>query len=760
MAETINHARRRFIVASAAVGGGLALGFGLADPALAAATASEISPWLVIGTDGSVTVRVTMPECGNGVLTQMAMTVAEELHCDWSKICTESASTHRDMFEGRPFTGAFTAPDAMPYFSGRSTTDAWLGLMLQVGASARERLKQAAAEVWQVPATDIEARDGNLLHAASGRRLGFGEVAARAAAVKLATEPRPKPQSEWALLGKKSPRKLHLPMIVTGSAEYGIDVRLPGMVYAALMQSPVTGGRLKRYDPAKVLAMPGVRAVVTVDPDEARPLKLPKPYTDGFDDAQAGIAVIADHYWQAKKALAALEVEWDDGPGAQWKTTQQIVDAAIDLLESPGNTLVQIGQPDEVLAGSAKRIEATYVTPYCEHAAMEPLNGTALVTAERVDVWHPSQFSSMAHIVAAEETSMPPEKVFFHQTLIGGAFGRRVFGNDVRMVVAVARKVPGTPVHVIWSREETTRQGRYRALNVARLTAGLDKDGLIQALVGRTAGRGLQPRSVPAEYLGGYTTAFGLFASTYTSGLIPHSRVENRDLPVHLIAGPYRGPGYNSNAFMLESFVDECAHAARIDPLEYRLKLYAKWPDPGATLCLKEAAAKAGWGKKLKPGMGQGMAIGNWGGYGRPQAGTTVCAVATVEVSRTGQLTVHAIDLAFDCGRMLNRDAVLTELQGGVIFGLNMAMNEELNIQDGRIVEGNFDQYPMLRMGDMPQINIHFGGLSGHERFAEIGEPAVGVIGPAIANAIFRITGKRIRSTPFRKHDLGKPASA
>ena len=754
--EQIDLGRRRFIVASVAAGGGLALGFGgfaeAANFREPRAVGSELSPWLVIGNDGTVTVRVALPESGNGVITQMAMFVAEELPCDWTTIRTEYASTHRDVVEDFVYSKPFST---LRFFAGRSTVPERMQLMLQVGASARERLKLAAAQQWRVSVADVEAQPGELVHRPTGRTLSYGAVAERAAKVKLNKEPAPKPESDWTLLGKKSPAKLHLPAVVIGRAQYGIDVQLPDMLYAALMQSPVMGGRLKHFNADQARAMPGVRDVVVIDPDEPRPAqKLRNPDLDWDTTVHAGIAVIADHYWQAKKALESIECEWDDRAGAQWKSDGQIAQSAAALVEQPGLPVTQFGSPDQAMAAQTKFVEATYMTPYCDHATMEPLNGTAMVTPERVDLWHPASMTDVAHYVAAMEAGVPLEKVYVHQTLIGGQFGRRNFADDARMVVAVARKHPGRPIHVIWSREESMRQGRYRAFNTVKLKAGLDKDGMPQALIARTAGRNFRPRNTPEEQIGMFSTGFGLFFSAYAGGAIPNSRVEYHDMPLHIMSGPYRGPGYNSNAFILESFVDECAHVAGIDPLEYRLKIYANWPDPGPTLCLKEVASQAGWGKQLKPGMAQGIAVGNWGSFGRPKAGTTVSAVATVEVSKQGELKVHTIDLAFDCGRILNRDAVLNELQGGVVFGLNMSLNEGLSVKDGRIVEGNFDTYPMLRMADIPQINIHFGGLSGHERFAEIGEPPIGVVGPAIGNAIFRATGKRIRSTPFRKHDL------
>ena len=369
------------------------------------------------------------------------------------------------------------------------------------------------------------------------------------------------------------------------------------------------------------------------------------------------------------------------------------------------------------------------------------LTRTALVTADGVEVWHPSQHSENGLWVAAHEAGVAPEKVKFNQTYVGGAFGRRVFGNDLRMVVAVAKKVPGRPVHVIWSREETTRQGRYRHMIAARFKAGLDADGKPQAFLARSA-------STPG------LSGAGLLNTPFAGGQIKNVRYESEMLPLHIMTGPYRGPSYNSYAFMMETFIDECAHACGADPLAYRLKLLEGWDDEGWAKTLKEVAAKAEWGKKLPKGMGQGIAIANWGGNGKPKTGTTVAIVALAEVTTQGALKVHQIDVAFDTGRIVNQDAVHTELVGGTIFGLNMALNEELTIKDGRIVEGNYDTYPTLKIGDIPKINIHFGALTGHDRFAEVGEPPVGPVGPAIGNAIFKATGQRIRQMPFRKLDL------
>lgn len=747
--------RRRFLITASAVGGGLAIGFSSApgEAVTGAAplagpwgggplTGAEFTPWLMIAPDNTVTVRVASPETGNGVMTQAAMTIAEELACDWSKVQVEYAPPARNYKEG----GIYSKPvGPLAYFSGRSTSDERIKLGLQVGASARVRLQTAAASRWKVPVADVEAANGVLTHKATGRSLTFGDVAAEAAKVKLAAEPALKPQSAWTLLGKTSPGKLNNPAIVDGSAVYGMDVRLPNMLYAALKQSPVQGGKLKSYDAEAIKNMPGVVAVVVVDPSEARGSlgnKLPfGAVSAAASAAQSAVAVVAEHYWQARRALDALPVTWDDGAGGQWKTTAQVYDAALKALDrSDGKVVKSIGDA-AVLDRQPTVVEGTYRTPYSEHACMEPLNGTALVTADSVEVWHPTQHPEQAFWIAADEAGVAPEQVVMHATYVGGAFGRRIYGNDLRMVVAVAKKVPGRPVHVIWSREETTRQGRYRHMVAAKLRAGLDQTGKLQAL---------SSRLVSTEGL----SLTGHADTAYANSQIPNVRIEQQNLPLHLMTGPYRGPGYNALAFVTETFIDECAVAAGADPLEYRLKLLAGYVDPGWALCLKEAASKAGWGKSLPKGVGQGIAVSNWGSGGKPQAGTTVCTVATVEVTKAGALRVLELDIAFDTGRILNRDAVHTEIEGGAVFGLNMSLHEEINIANGRVVEDNYDQYLMLRGGDMPKINVHFGALSGHERFGEVGEPPVGTVGPAIGNAIYRATGKRIRTMPFSKLDL------
>jgi len=739
--------RRSFIVSTAVVGGGMAIGFNLSssraavgvsgnDESWVDAPATEVTPWISITPDNVVIVRSPKPEIGNGVFTQAAMTVAEELNLDWSKVKVEYAAPLRNYLENN----VYAAPaDFIAYFGGRSTHEDRLFATLQIGASARERLKAAAAAQWKVPVAEIDAANSILTHTPTGRTMKYGDVAAKAAKIKLATEPKPKPRSEWRLLGKASPGKLGNKAIVHGTAVYGMDVRVPGMVYAALRQSPTHGGRLKSVDDSVAKKMPGVLAVVTVDPKNTAGSAEGMKKLMGSEPPQHAVAVIAEHYWQARKALDALRIEWDEGDGGKWKTNEMVNAKAFAMLDGKDMKVAKSVGDVAPIDHQEKIVEASYFTPYCDQVTMEPLNGTACYTPDRLEVWHPSQHPHTAFMTAAHESGVPPEKVVYNQTYVGGGFGRRIFGNDVRMVVAVAKQFPGKPVHVIWSREESIRQGRYRAIATGKFRTGLDKQtGLPVALHARCVAA--TTGSVP-----------GLSEIPYS--FTKNFKIEAAAPPFNLLTGPYRGPTYNSLAFMVETFVDECAHAAGIDPVEYRLKLLEGAVDPGWALSLKEAASKAGWGKSLPRGMGMGVAIANWGAKG-PVSGTTVCTVATVEVSKAGKLKVHQLDVGFDTGGIINRDAVTTQMVGGVVFGLNMSLNENLTIRNGAVVEGNYDDYPMLRMADMPKINIHFGGLSGHERFAEVGEPPVGPVGPAVGNAIFAATGKRLRAMPFRLQDM------
>ena len=740
MTSALPLTRREFLVATSVISGGMALAIlPRGSKAVARMGNSEVTPWIVIGADDVVTVRVPGPEAGTGNTTQIAMYVAEELQCDWNKLRTEPISFVRNARENNLYIGA---SGIWSTFAGGGTAPNLMRTMLQTGASARERLRAAAAAQWNVPLDEVVARESVLRHTRSSRQASFGEMALHAATIQLPEEPAPKSRDEWTLLTKRNPTRLHLKSVVDGSSMYGMDVRLPGMLYAALMQCPVHGGKLKRFDFDVVKKMPGVRGVAVVDPSAPR-RQLERPAFWANTDAQSGIAVVAEHYWQARKALEAMPIEWDYGSGAEWKDTQQIYDAVYARLEqSPEDLVTDSGDAPRLVseAGEAA-IDAVYLTPFSEHATMEPLNGTALVTEDRVELWHPFAVVQQALAITTEETGIAPENIHVHLPMVGGSFGRRVGCDDLRMVLAVAKQYPGTPVHVIWSREETFRQGKYRALQAVRLRASLGDDKLPEALTAHVAGHS--------------PVLLGLDNGAYANGCISNVRIEQSKVPMHVLTGQYRGPGYNTHCFVMESFIDECAARAGIDPLEYRLRILDKWPDAGWKACLNEVAARAGWGRKLPERYGQGIAIGNWGMNGKPHTGTTTAAVATVEVDAAGALIVHALDLAFDCGQIVDEDAIRAQLEGSLIFGLNMCLNEEINIENGRVREGNFDQYPMLRLADVPRaINIHMGALSGHARYGSAGEVAVGIVGPAVANAIFAATGHRVRTMPFRGLNL------
>jgi isoquinoline 1-oxidoreductase beta subunit len=741
--------RRQFILYAATLGGGLALGIGA--PARAAARdpwgpdrprGTEFGAWIEIGTDDIVTVRVPQPEIGNGATTQVAMTVAEELECDWAKVRIAFASIQRNHLEKGIYSVGF-----QPFFGGHSTAPDRMRHVLQLGASARERLKAAAAARWAVNATEIDARGSILTHRPSGRRLRYGEVAAAAAGIALPAEPAIKSPAAWRLIGKASPTKLHTPQVVEGSTIYGIDVRVPGMVYAALMQCPVQGGKLRSHRPEAVLSMPGVRAVVVVDPAKTRGSPVKQASTFGFGDslAQSAVAVIADSYWRAQKALAALPVEWDMGDGGRWHDEAAIYDAARAVRGgADAHVLRQVG---DVAAATGKRVvEGDYGTPYCENAAMEPLNATVRVSADGAEAWLSTQDQQQAYWVVIDETGLPPEKVVVHQCFVGGAFGRRTQADDVRMAVAVAKEYPGHSVKTIWTREECFRQGRYRTPIIAQFRAVLDdRTGLPQAVASDIAYVGTRPA---------FQIPLGWFDLPYfNSGIIPNVRLTSAKLPIHLLNGAWRAPCYNSHAFTVETFIDECAVAAGIDPLEYRLALLANW-DASWSDALRLAAQKAGWGRKLPRGEGLGIAISCWPVASTRKNGSVVATVARVKVGRAGELKVEQVDVAFDCGRVANPGAVRAQIEGGTLFGLSAALFEQLTVRDGAIVEGNFGDYPVARISDTPPVNVHFEALSGDDRMAIIGEAPTGPIQPAIGNAIFAATGRRLRHTPFVGQDL------
>ena len=758
MTDKINMNRRQFVLTTAVVGGGLAVGLAPRSAAAAFVQAQpwdqpepagsiEFSAWVSIAPDDTITIRVPTPEIGNGVLTQVPATVCEELECDWSKVRAEYASPTRDFVEGGPYSKGV---GTLAFFGGRSTAKSRQQMLLQIGAGTRELLKLAAAQQWNVPVAEVEAKDSKITHRASGRSLRYGELSPKAVALKLDKDPALKDPKQWARLGKENFLRINIPMMTRGEAVFGMDVQLPNKLYAALRLSPAQGGKLKSYNFDAVKGREGVRGVVVVDPSEPRAdLKAPAVNPAPASAPQSGIAVIADHYWQARSALDSMPMEWDDGPGAKWTTTETIYKAVLDGLNEPGAVVRKEGDVAAALAApGARKVEGTYLMPYADHATMEPLNGTAMVTPDKVEVWMPTQLPDRAHMVAAHETGVDPAKVFVYATFVGGGFGRRTSQDDTRMVVAIAKKMPGRPIHVIWSREESIRQGRYRPLQSGRLTAVLGADGMPTAMLVRLAGHAYPANFATMQSLGptGGLPTNGIGNAPY-AGMIPNFQVEAKPVLSNLLGGPWRGPSTLGTTFFLESFIDECALAAGKDPIEYRRALLKNEKNPAWLASLNEAAKQSGWGKTLPKGTAQGFAVGYFGE-------TMVANVMTLQVGQDGGVKVLQTDVGFDTGNVLNRDVVMNQIEGAQVMGINMAMNEELTVRNGRVVEGNFDDYPMIRVADTPKINVHFGGLTGGDRYSEIGEPPIIPVAPAMANAIARATGKRVRSLPFRNADL------
>jgi len=730
--------RREFIVTTAAVGGGLALG--LAFPATdirktAAAKVSsrpweslagkgdvEVGPWVVIAPDDTVTIRIGQSEMGQGVITSCAKMLAEELECDWSKVQAEYVSVNRHFRENKVYKRLLTT----------SSSSVRLGrpYLQQAGASARERLMAAAAQTWNVPRPELTVKDSVITHRPTGRKLRYGQVAQKAAAIKLPEEPAIKTPDQYTLI-KKPTKLLDAPVKVDGSAVYGMDVRLPGMLYAAAKASPVFLGKLKKYGADAVKNRPGVIAVVEF----------------GGSDVEAGVAVVADSYWRAKTALDSLPVEWDDGAHAS-DNSEGFFKMSRAALDEPGAKVVtRIGDPEAVLKNASQLVEAVYEVPYLDHTVMEPFNCTAQVTPNRVEIWVGSQDPEVATTDASKLTGVPVENIFLHNCFLGGGFGRRGNQDDVRQAVAIAKQLNGRPVKVIWSREETTRHGYYRPMRVSRFRAALGPDGMPLAWTTRVVG-------IDDHYPGDEQTIRGLHRLPYQ---VPNQQFDYHLRKTHVPTGPWTSVGRSQNEFFLETFVDELAHAAGKDPYEYRRALLTSNPDPRFAKSwiqvLSAVAEKTDWGRQMPKGSGMGIAIGDSRRLSRKEY--TICAaVATVSVSRQGEVRVERFDVAMDTGPFLvNPLAAERQVEMQVAMGLAATLRQEITIEKGRVVQGNFDDYPLLRAAEMPEVGVHWVRAT-DDPIAGIGEEAIGWVAPAVCNAVFAATGKRIRSLPLKNHDL------
>jgi isoquinoline 1-oxidoreductase beta subunit len=716
--------RRAFLLSAAAAGGALTLGFGAgaaADASPADASPAEITCWIVIAPDDQVTIRVTRAEMGQGIFTALPMLVAEELGCDWHKVTPEFVAPEENLRRKRAW-GDMSTGGSRSIRSSQET-------LRKAGATAREMLITAAAARWNVPTAECAAQGGVITHAPSGRTLRFGEIAASAAAVAPPTAVRLKEPRDWTLIGTRR-RRLEVADKVTGKPIYAIDVRLPGMLHAALAQCPVFGGRLVSVDDAAVAGRKGVRHVVK------------------FADA---VAVVADNWWQAKTALDALPLTWDAGANASVSSESiaAMLRAGLDAADADAGVGREHGDVAVGLAQSATRLTAEYHLPYLAHATLEPQNCTAHVVGDRVDVWVPTQHGESALSVAAQAAGVPPANVRVHKMMLGGGFGRRGIVQDfIPHAVKIAKTV-GAPVQTIWSREEDMRHDYYRPTMMARMSAGLDVTGLPQAWHVRLAGNsiihtlfsgGFFPGGVDRQAQEGFTDDMPYDVANY--------RVDFVERNTHVPVGFWRGVSHTQNCFFKESFIDEMAHAARQDPYEYRRRLIGRHPRAQKFLDVLDAAArKARWSEPAAAGIARGIAV-------EQVDDAYIAAVAEVAVSASGALEVRRFVCAIDCGQVVNPMTVEMQIESGVAFGLTATLHGEIGIKDGRVQQGNFDDYPMLRLAGMPRVEtvlVPSGGFWGG-----VGEPPSAIVAPALCNAIFAATGKRIRSLPLARHDLRK----
>ncbi|WP_457427225.1 molybdopterin cofactor-binding domain-containing protein [Roseateles sp. P5_E7] len=710
--------RRDFLSATSAAAGGLMVGFHVPGLAQGATATPELNAWVQILPDETTVIRIARSEMGQGTLTGLAQLVAEELECDWAKVRTEYPTPGQNLARNRAWGSMSTG-------GSRGVRESH-EYVRKGGALARALLIQAAANRWSVSVVECTTAAGWVLHA--GKKLSYGSLAAEAAKLAAPADIQLKPAKDWTLAGRPMKRLDTKPKL-DGSLVYGMDLQLPGMLNAAIKDCPVFGGKLKSFDASEVEKRLGVKKVVKV--------------------GDTAVAVVADTWWRAKTALDALPIVWDEGANA----TQNSADTAATLKAGLDADTAAIGSSQgdakAALAAAARKVEAVYSYPHQNHATMEVMNATAKWTPERCEVWTPTQNGEAALAAAAESSGLPPSACEVYKLHLGGGFGRRGAVHDwVRQAVAIAKELPGTPVKLIWSREEDMTHGRYHPVTQCKLTAGLDAAGKLTALHMRISGQsivaGIFPQNIrdgkdPAVFqglnAGGAEGAFGY--------AVPHLLIDHAMRNPTVPPGFWRGVNLNQNAVYLECFVDEVAHAAKRDPLELRRELLANSPKHLAVL--NAVAAKAGWGKPRAKGRHLGLAqIMGFGSY--------VAACAEVSVNKKGELKVHRIVAATDPGHAVNPQQIAAQVEGSFVYGLSAALFGEITVKDGRVEQQNFNTYPVMKMEHMPAVEticMPSGGFWGG-----VGEPTIAVAAPAVLNAIFAATGKRVRDLPLSKHSL------
>jgi isoquinoline 1-oxidoreductase subunit beta len=711
--------RRRLLQAGAAAGGGLMLSLSLpfASGEAQAAGADGFVPNAFIRIEGDGHIVLAMPyvEMGQGTYTSIPMLIAEELEVDLEQVRLEHAPPNEKLY-GNPLLGGVQAT------GGSTAIRAVWKPMRQAGAIARTMLVAAAAKRWNVDPASCRAQSGEVLHAPTGRSIKYGELAVDAAHMPVPESVALKRPEDFKLIGTPA-KRLDTPAKVNGTAVYGIDVRPPGVKIATLAQSPVFGGRVKKVDDAAAKAVKGVRQIVRLD------------------DA---IAVVADHMGAAKKGLAALAIEWDDGPHAKLNTEEIAGELEKATLNS-GPVAQKIGNIDEAMASAVTKVEATYQLPFLAHAAMEPMNCTVHIRKDGCEVWVGNQVIARAQAAAAKTAGLPLDRVVVHNHLIGGGFGRRLEIDGVIRAVQIAQHVDG-PVKVVWTREEDIQHDMYRPYFFDRMSAGLDGTGMPVAWNHRFAGSSILARWLPPAFNNGLDpdTIDGAIDLPYA---LPNMRVEYlRMEPPGIPTAFWRSVGPSHNVFAVESFMDELAAAAKKDPVDYRLALLNKAPRAKAVLQL--AAERAGWGQPLPKGSGRGVSI-------QFVFGTYMAQVAEVDVSKDGGVRVRRVVCAVDCGTVINPDTVRAQIQGAIVFGVTAALYGEITLKDGRVEQTNFDTYQILRMNEAPAIEVHI--VRSQESPGGMGEPGTSAIVPAVTNAIFAATGKRLRKLPIDATALKQP---
>ena len=722
--------RRGFLIGGTAAGVGLSIGFlpALSDEAMATAGPNEVTAWAVIDEDDTVTIRIARSEMGQGTLTGLAQLVAEELQCDWSKVTWEFPTPGENLARERVWKD---------YSTGGS-----MGLrgsqqyVREGGAAARTMLVQAAANAWGVPAAECSASNSVITHAASGKTTTFGKVAADAARLPIPDNVPLKDPKDWTIAGKPL-KRLDTTDKLTGKLVYGADLVLPGMLLASIKDCPVRGGTLKGYDETAIRDMPGVKGVVKVE----------------TSTGTSGVAVIADTWWRANTALEKLPIEWDLGENAGFDdaTLTQLLESGLDADEAFKGHWE--GDIEAAFAGADRMVEGVYKCPSQNHAPMEPMNATALYTKDKCEVWCPTQNGESALAAVSEASGIPIEQCEVYKTILGGGFGRRAMPDYIHQAVVIAKAFPGTPIKLQWTREEDQKHGYYHPTTMAKMRGSLDADGKLTGLHMRISGQSILAELFPQalEQTGGADLA--AFQGVVKPGLnprmdqhamsysFPNLLVDHamRNPPIR--PGFWRGVNVNQNAIYLESFMDELAHAAGRDPLEFRLAHLAD--NPKSARVLKAVAEESGWGNK--DGRSRGLAV-------LYAFGSYVAACAEVTVDDAGKLKMHRIVAATDCGTAVNPQQIEAQVEGSFVYGLSALLYGEITFDKGVAQQDNFHTYPSMMIRDMPEVKtlvMPSGGFYGG-----VGEPTIGVAAPAVLNAIFAATGKRVRSLPLKGQNL------